>query len=350
MNNLLEKRLLNQSRPKTIYEFAEAIGVSATTISRTLSGRGRVSAATRQMILTQMETLGYTPNVTAQRLVTGRTQTVLLDCGKSSLFADLFIIELVHGIQMALEQRRYGLLLNAPGGDSLRTVTTGTVDGVILVAGDNTGEDEDTDPAVIAEQITVRNVPCVVICHDAVAKHRGVGSVVVGLQDGAIQVARKLVAEGHRRIGFLSSRPNDKVLRHFREELTRLGVDLPERQIIIAGRTVDGGEQGMRELFRQAEPPTVVFTRTDTLAAGALRAARRMGVRVPEDVSLVGHDDVPFASLIEPPLTTVRVDCTRIGEAAAQMLLDMLDTPDFTPPMPRLIPTALVNRDSVAAI
>jgi DNA-binding LacI/PurR family transcriptional regulator len=332
----------------TIDEFARAVGVSTTTVSRTLSGRGRISPATRQRILEKMRDLGYTPNVTAQRLAKGRTHTILLDCGTGSVFADVFMMELVRGIQKALERRGYGLLLNAPDGDPLRAVIGGAVDGVILVGGDSTGEEGVRPAASVAEVIAPHCVPCVVIGHQPAEEQPGVGSVVVGLESGAREAARMLTEYGHRRIAFISSMAEDREREAFRDELAKHGIDLPGEQVIVAGRTMEGGERAMRALLQQPKPPTAVATRTDTLAAGALRAAHRLGVRVPEDVSIIGHDDVPFATVVEPPLTTVRVDCARLGEEAAEMLLELLDKPGEAP-APRIVPTTLVVRETVVA-
>src|SRR5262249_18444960 len=108
------------------------------------------------------------------------------------------------------------------------------------------------------------------------------------------------------------------------------------------------GGRALCELLAQREPPTAVFARTDGLAFGVLSAAHRLGLRIPEDLSIVGHDDVSFAELTEPPLTTVRVDCINLAKLAADNLVSLLDDSD-TRTEPQVVPTELVVRDSVSA-
>lgn len=325
----------------TIKEFAQAIGVSTTTVSRAMHGRGRLSPATRRMVLERMKELGFTPNLNAQRLSHRRTYMVALDFGAwHDYLSDLFFVELTRGIQDALEARGYGVLLSGPGEVLNRWVKTRAVDGVILM-----GTPADT---AIPGEIARAGTPCVVIGNRAVECLPGVGSVVDDLKGGVQQVARFLVERGHRHIGYIASEGLDHAFTEFRDELARLGVTLPESYVVQAGRSPHGGARVLGELLAQREPPTAVFARTDGLAIGALHAAYRMGVRIPEDLSIVGHDDVPFAELMVPALTTVRVDCTKLAHLAAQMLFFLLSEPN-TPTEPQVVHTELVVRDSVCA-
>ncbi len=334
----------------TIKEFARAVGVSTTTVSRTVSGQGRISPATREMVLRRMDELGYTPNLNAQRLAAGRAYTVALAFGGTQVLSDMFLTELTQGIQNALHVRGYGLLLNAPGNTLQRWVKSQAVDGVIVVGcgplGMNLLGDEAQDER-IAREIADMKAPCVVIGHDPVTRIEGVGSVVIDLRSGARQVAQMLMIQGHSCIGFIGSHLPDSVLSGFWDELTVNGIRLREEQVIIAGRTPDDGAHALRTLLAQPEPPTAIFARTDALAVGALRAARKLNVRVPEDLSVIGHDDVSFAGLTEPPLTTVRVDCAQLGRAATEMLFHLLDKPDV-PFSPQVVHTELVARETVA--
>lgn len=327
----------------TIKEFAETIGVSATTVSRAMNGRGRLSPATRSMVLERMQELGFTPNLNAQRLSDGRTYLVAIDFGsRHDYLSDMYLVELTRGFQDLLEPRGYGLLLSGPGEVFHRWVKTRAVDGVILV-GESAG-------SVVPLDIARAGTPCVAIGHHPLEGIRRLGSVVTDVECGARKVARMLVEFGHVRVGFIGSTPQAQadVLPHFRNELALHGVDLPDSRVRIAGPTHHGAENAMKELMSLRERPTAVFARTDLHAAVALRCANRMGFRVPEDVSIVGHDDVPLAQLVDPPLTTVRVDCMEIARAALDVLFAMLDDPETSPP-PQIIPTELVVRDTVTA-
>ena len=325
----------------TIHEFAKAIGVSPTTVSRAMHGRGRVSPTTRRMVLERMEELGYTPNLNAQRLSHGRTYMVALDFGDwHDYLSDMYFVEITRGVQDVLEARGYGVVLCGAGAVLNRWVKTGAVDGVILM-----GNPEDR---AVSQDIARTGTPCVVIGNHPVERIPGVGSVVVGVRSGARQVAQMLVERGHRRIGYIASDYLEDVFYEFRDELERLGVTLSEAGIVRAGRTPSDGARVLCELLAQREPPTAVFARTDGLAFGALGAAHRLGLRIPEDLSIVGHDDVSFAELTEPPLTTVRVDCVRLAGFAADTLFSLMDEPNSRTE-PQVVPTELVVRDSVSA-
>jgi DNA-binding LacI/PurR family transcriptional regulator len=141
--------------------------------------------------------------------------------------------------------------------------------------------------------------------------------------------------------------PNE-VLTTFQAELATLGVELPAEHIVVGGYTPEGGACAARALLEQSDPPTAIFARTDTLAFGALAAARQMGIRVPDQLSIVGHDDVPFAKLTDPPLTTVRVDCSAEGKAAVGILFALIDRPG-EPGRVEVVDTELIVRGTVAA-
>jgi DNA-binding LacI/PurR family transcriptional regulator len=323
-----------------IVQFAKLIGVSPSTVSRSLNGQGRISAGTREMVLTRMKELGYTPNLNAQRLVTGRSFTIALDPGgRGRLPLDVFSTELIGGIQDALSSHQYGLLLDA-GRDSLRRwVRSGALDGVIALGGGPTDEE-------IGREIAAMGVPCIVIGHIPLPGICGVGSVAIDLEAGAREVARALVQNGHRRIGFLGSYQPNQVWNACRDELASLGVATDSALARFPGPSPEGGAQAMRELMSLRERPTAVFARTDALAAAALKTAWEMGLRAPQDVSIVGHDDLPFAAWSTPALTTVQVDCARIGRVAAEMFFTIQESPDEIPE-PAVIPTRLIRRESL---
>ncbi len=321
-----------------IKAIAASTGVSPSTVSRALSGKGRLSAATRVRILERIEEAGYAPNLHARRLATGRSHVIAIDYGGSpDALADLYLIELTRSLQEPLEARGYSLLLNRDRQPLRRLVRSRAVDGVLLLS------DRCQDHAA---QLAADGAACVVIAARPVTGIPGVACVVEELRSGARQVARLLAGQGHRRIGYAGSNFPDIVLTAFRDELVALGVPLTDDLVLIPGRTPQAGAAAVAELLARSSPPTALFARTDALAFGALRQAHRLGVRVPEDLSLVGHDDVPFAALTEPPLTTVRIDCARVGQAAAEALLALIHgTGGAEPPV---IETELVVRESTA--
>lgn len=329
----------------TIQDFAKKIGVSPTTVSRTLRGRGRISEQTRTMVLSQMKELGYTPNLNARRLIEGRSMTIALDWGSGSPdspLVDAYMAQLIEGILGALTDEGYGLLLTPLGGRDLveNWVRGQAVDGVLLLGGGTRESDMD-----LAETSLALGAPCVVIGHHALPLRSRLGSVVIDLSVGMSEVVQHLKEQGHSRIGFIGSHDEDAGLDGFRAAMAAAGLPV-EGRIRIAS-TPEKGEAAMEELMRLPSPPTAIVARTDTYALHIMRAAQRGGKQIPQDLSIVGHDDITLASLWNPPLTTVRIDCTQLGQAAATMLLQILNDPE-TPKNPVIHPTSLVQRGTVA--
>lgn len=328
-----------------IQDVAQRIGVSPTTISRTLSGRGRISERTRSRVLAQMKELGYTPNLNARRLIEGRSMTIALDWGSGSPDSpldDVYMAQLVEGILHALQEQGYGLLLTPPGNSNLveHWVRGQAVDGVLLLGGGSLAED-----TRLAESMLSLGAPTVVIGHQPLPTRPRLGSVVIDLAVGMAEVARHLVEQGHRNIAFVGSRAGDAGLDGIQAALAESGLALPADRIRIA-ESPEAAESVALELLR-GPAPTALIARTDNYALHILRTVRRAGWRVPEDVSIVGHDDISLAALYDPPLTTVRIDCTRLGQAAATTLLEILDAPETLRP-PVVHPTRLVQRGTVA--
>jgi LacI family transcriptional regulator len=328
-----------------ITEFSRRIGVSPTTVSHAINGRGRISAATRQMVLQRMEELGYVPNLHAQQLTTGRSRMVVLHHTERHILSDMFLVEMARGIEYALHEHGYGLLLNTAGGpgheNSLlrRWVRSKAVDGVIV---------KSLHPVRDwVKKLAGPRMPFVVIHEPSVVDLPHVGTILVNIERSVADVAELFVKLGHQCIGFIGNVEPNPFLPIFRQTLQQKGVSLPEERVIIAGVTHQDGARAMRELLSQPSPPTAIFACTDVLALGAIHAATSMGVHVPTQLSVVGFDDLPLASMMRPPLTTIRVDAFQLGKSATEMLLRLLEQPNVPIP-PKYEQTTLIHRDSVA--
>ena len=332
-----------------IIEFANRIGVSPTTVSRALSGHGRISETTRHMIQQRMEEFGYVPNPHAQSLVTGRSRMILLHHSDRSVLSDMFLVEMAHGIQQALEREGYGLLLDtAHAGLGVEDsplvshwIHSRAVDGVII-------KPQRPDRALV-EQFADTGIPCVVIGGPSMIGMPRVGAVSVQLDEGVREAAELFIEMGHRRIGFIGTALPDRALEVFRSRLVSAGADLPEDMVRIEGLDPEDGARAMRSLLSTANPPTAVFVRLDTLAVGAIHAAGEMGARVPEDVSVIGYGDIPMAGMLNPPLTTVRVGFFELGMMAMNMLFELINDPD-SQGRAEFVGTTLIKRNSVASV
>jgi DNA-binding LacI/PurR family transcriptional regulator len=303
-----------------ITEIAEKLGLSPTTVSRSLSGRGRISESTRQKVLSQAAKLGYVPNYHAQHLATGRSGVILLHAADVEVE---FMLEMARGIHQALQAQGLGLVIDAAGmlGEENAVLDTWAksraVDGAIII----TGAPSPTHlPALVSA-----NIPLVTVGYPWVLDLARVGSVTWNLAAGAGQVAAHLFDLGHRRIGYIDIGHDDMLVDSFRTSLHELGLALPDNYIYTAcDAQPEAGAAALRQLLSLPQPPTAVFARNDLLAVGALAQAYRQGLRVPHDLSIVGHDDLPLARYAIPPLTTVHVDCPKVGAAAAEILSGLM--------------------------
>jgi DNA-binding LacI/PurR family transcriptional regulator len=321
----------------TIKEFAERLGLSTATVSRAFTPGAHIRPETRARILEQARAQGYAPNPSARNLAGRRNRLIGLDCpANTDILADAYLVELARGVQAALEPRDYGLLLNTrprPGTDMdlLNEWVFGhAVDGVVIVVPPDF-------PLLTLCPFVGRDVPCVLITQarnvnngdvsNNEVSDRVLPAVELDLTEGARAALTHLVRLGHREIGLITSAPNDSVRQiYYQVYHDVLGVSgSPDPRLTVeTTSTIAAGRAAMHRLLAAPKRPTAVFCRTDLLALGALRAARDMGLRVPEDLSVIGHDDLLLAELADPPLTTVRIDKARIGQEATDLLLASL--------------------------
>jgi DNA-binding LacI/PurR family transcriptional regulator len=216
-------------------------------------------------------------------------------------------------------------------------VASEAVHGVVLAFG--------RERPFLAREIAQKGTPCVVVTERPIEEIPGVGRVYLDLVSGARGVARLLIDHGHRRMGFIGNFEDDDVRIGFTQELNSLGAPLQPEMEVMAGTGREAGAAFMQRLLSLPEPPSAVFARTDLLASGALQAARSLGIRVPEELSLVGHDDTPLAR--RAGLTTVRIDCTQLGRAAARLLTRLLDG-EWAGVTPEVVSTQVIERSSVS--
>lgn len=315
----------NSSRRITIKDLAGRLGVSTATVSRAFTPGAAINPATRAHVLERARSLGYQPNPSARALVQRRSGLIGLDYpGNPDVLDDLYLIALARAVRVAAQEAGYGLLLNVlprPDGDAelLREWVCGrAVDGVVigLPPGFDLGALD-----VVAES----GVPCVLITQRFPDAPKAFPHVAIDLEPGAQEAMHHLLRLGHTRIALLSTLPDDAVQSVYIEVMRREELYDPAL-VSLAEPSATGGRAAMHRLLASPRPPSAVFARTDVVALGAVRAIREMGLTIPGDISLIGHDDLLVAELCDPPLTTVRVDTARIGAAATELLLEALRT------------------------
>lgn len=331
----------------TLHDVAERAKVHPSTVSRALSPviSREVSEATRMKVLEVAAELGYRPNVVARGLRQGRTGTVGVVITD---FEHLFNAPVLRGIEAGLEEGGFMPLVTETHDSSARLERAldhlaGRRADAVIVTASRYG-----DKAVVAQAakflpviLTVRSLPGTrlpTIAHD---DHRG-----------GLLAARHLVSLGHRRIAQLGGARDVSSFvqrrRGFGTGLREAGLSVEGRELAARVPSVDEGYRMGTELLRSVDvPPTALFAHNDLIAAGAIDAFAETGLRCPEDISVVGYDDMVLADHLNPPLTTVRLPSFQLGRLAAQVTRSLLDRPGT--PAPRIsLPPELVVRSSTA--
>jgi LacI family transcriptional regulator, galactose operon repressor len=335
----------------SIREVAEHSGVSVSTVSRVFNGYDDVSQATRDRVMASARHLDYAPSAAARTLVTQRSHVVGVVLFTGYEHPDIhhpFFQGVLVGLKRGVGGLGYDLLLFAteqPGAERgrehsyLRRARQHRVDGIVLM-----GVERD-DPEV--EKLAQSSLPVIGVDLDVAGpRTTHVTSDNVG---GARLAVRHLHALGHTRIamigGLAETKPAADRLLGYRAELRALGLEAVPAYELEGDFYSESGGAAMRRLLELRERPTAVFAASDLMAVGAMRAAQGAGLRIPDDIAVVGFDDIQLAELVDPPLTTIRQDTVGIGVAAARALVEQIDNPDVTPPVLTL-PVELVVRAS----
>ena len=324
----------------TINDVARAAGVSAATVSKAVNGRYGVAARTVERVLHVVEELGYESSLVASSMRSRQTGVI------GVLVADFepFSAEILKGVGAALSDSRYDLLAYSgsrqlsPEGWERRSLSrlSGTlIDGVIMVT-----------PTVVNVSA---DVPIV-----AIDPHTGRADLPTIESDsfgGARNAVTFLVGLGHRRIGFVAGRPDlrSSAARDagYRRALAEAGIPFNPALIAVGNYEPESTREAARRLLARADPPTAVFAANDLSAIVVIEVAAELGLRVPQDLSVVGFDDIPEASRFTTPLTTVRQPMGQLGAAAAEMVVALMngETPEATHVR---MPTRLIRRASTA--
>jgi DNA-binding LacI/PurR family transcriptional regulator len=325
----------------TIADVAREAGVSTATVSRVLSGVGRARPETRARVLNAARNLEYRPSLVARSLKQRATRTIGL------IVTDIenpYFPQLVRAVEDAANAEGYAILLcNADENPEreasyLDVLVERRVDGMIVAA----------STIGTRQREWLANPPVPVVLVNTRSPQADLPSVASDNRAGGRMAARHLLGLGHRRIGYLMPPPRNldapNRVAGVRDELRRV----PAATLTVGhgAATVAGGETAMRELLAAKPWPTAVIAYNDLMAIGAMRAIRRVGLRVPGDVSLVGFDDVAFAAYAEPALTTVRQETAEMGRWAVATLTERLGERRPAPAAHVVLPVRLEVRAS----
>mgnify|MGYP005812489477 CR=1 FL=1 len=326
----------------TIDQIARLASVSKATVSRVLNEKGDVAPQTRERVEALITQLGYRPQAVATDLARGRSNLVGLVMPSLS---SPWMMEVVRGVAKRVESSRYDLVLftvsDRRGAERFlaETLPAGRVEGLMLIL-----------PPMGAnhlKELFRSGFPLVVL--DDRHRHAGIPWIKEWSEDGAFQAVQHLIAVGHRRVAFLSGNApflcSKERYAGYRMALEEAGIELDPQLVVEGDLSEASGTRAVERWWQLPEPPTAVFAANDLMAFGVLRGLQRLGLRVPQDVGLVGFDDIPAASYTTPPLTTVRQPLQSMGGRAVELLIDQIER-GLSEPQEVRMETQLVVRGS----
>ncbi|WP_125205928.1 LacI family DNA-binding transcriptional regulator [Capsulimonas corticalis] len=304
-----------------IVEFAKCLNLSIGTVSRALNDRPDVSPKTRQMVLEKAQELGFARNANARHLVTGRTFLIRLECPyNADVLSDRYLIEMARALEEETHAHNYNLLLRLGRRREGMETEMYSVDGLVVIGAPEVSPDD-------FNALTRRGrTPAVLIDGPEPSDFPNASHVCVDTQPGVREALQYLADLGHRRVGYIGSGfPGQHVRVRLPELMAEAGLIWDPALAVEAGVTRQEGSEAATRLLQMANPPTAIFARTDVLAFGAIEAAQQLGLSIPGDVSVIGHDNVEIATLVNPPLTTVAIDIPQVAKAAIRALLEMIE-------------------------
>jgi DNA-binding LacI/PurR family transcriptional regulator len=341
---------INQSDSKvlwmkiTIKDVAKEAGVSIATVSRVLNGRDRIKPSTKQKVEKVIERLNFKPDFTARTMINKQTKTIGLIVPQLS---NEYYAQLAEAIEEELWERGYTLILstsssrNEDGKEketaSLKSLVERKVDGIIFGSGHSTG---DGSFSLIYEVIE-RGIP--IVAYDQ--KIQGISQVNGDHLKGAMDAVNHLIGLGHKRIAYIGGpfvSPEREL--GYRNALMLHGLAVHDSLIVRGKPGFKFGHDAMSELIEAVEKFSAVFCGNDLIAMGAIQALDNKGLKAPDDMAVVGYDDINMASLIKPRLTTMRQPIRQMGAAVVELLIESIETKK--PPKQLVFPMELVIRET----
>jgi LacI family transcriptional regulator len=333
-----------RTRAVDIRTVAQRAGVSIATVSRVMNKVSSVDTRLAARVVKAARELNYTPNTQARALVSGRSRLIGLIVSE---ITNPFFPELIQAFEAAAVERGYEILIGSTNYTSermtqcVRRMVERKVEGVAVMT---FGMDED-----LLQELADRGVPAVSV--DSTRRLESAASIEVDYSKGIREAVQHLAVMGHRDIAFITGPPNLRAanLRQsaYVASMAEIGIKVPASYMIEGDHTMEGGFAAALQLFDRPHLPTAVLCSNDMTAIGVLHAVSTRGLRVPEDISIIGFDDIHMAQFTVPPLTSVRMASTDLATAACNALpLTPGSNPRAIPKEHLLVPTKLTVRQT----
>lgn len=328
----------------TMKDVARIAGVSTSTVSHVVNNTRFVSDEIRERILKVVADLNYSPSALARSLKINQTRTLGMIVTTSN---NPFFAELVAGVERICYQHGYTLVLCNTEGDparlshSLEALLQKRIDGLLLMC---------TEARSASADVFERHPAVPIVVMDWGPLNTKADRIQDNSARGGYLATRHLIEKGHRKIGFITG-PLDKLPAQsrqdgYRQALAEAGITFRPEYIVVGDFEFTGGIVGMQQLLALDEPPTAVFAGNDVSAVGVYQALYRAGLRVPQDISVMGYDDIELARYLTPPLTTIHQPQEALCRKAVETLLERIQGVKDEPRLITLEPV-LVQRESI---
>jgi LacI family transcriptional regulator len=331
----------------TIKDVARKANVSIATVSRVLNDQGGYSPKTKEKVLSAIKELGYQPNALARGLINKRTKTIGILFPEVS---NMFSAKIFRGVENAVHERGASVIVCNTASNGARTMKylqvlhEKRIDGIIFVS--------EVLKEEYYEAISSMNIPIVLAATETYRYQ--LPYVKVNDRHAAYTAVEYLINKGHRKIGMISGNKHDPIagqprIEGYKEALIRNNIPINENYIVNAkGFSFKDGFENLPSLLDAAPDITAIFAASDEMAMGIISAAYNLGINIPDDLSVIGYDNLPLAEMSIPPLTTVAQPLEEIGEMAANMLFTMIETGEIMES--RILPHKVIERATVKAL
>jgi len=335
----------------SIKEVAQIAGVSIATVSRCINSPEKVTERTRLKVQDAISQTGYSPNKIAQSFRRGRTNLIMVVIPS---VGDPFFSALMRGVKRAAKAKGYSVVIEETQSNTMTAdevshmLVSNQTDGIVLLGAISPYGNE------ILSAKSRRDLPIVVGCEKVSPDLADLPSVRVDNAGAASDATNFLISHGHKRIGMIRGQGSSLLTKDreagFRSAMRQAGLPIDFGWVVEGRMTIPGARQATRDLLNSAHPPTAIFCANDEMAIGCLHEIKAAGLTVPDDISVIGFDDIRYAEVTDPPLTTIRQPAEEIGECVMYRICRRIEEgPGVGTSEPQIVPHKLVVRQSVAA-
>ena len=333
----------------SIKKVAQLAGVSTATVSRYLNSPEQVKEKTRSKVQAAINKIGYAPNTLARNFRRGKTSLIVVVL---PTVGDPFLDNVMRGIWKVADEQGYSILIRDTQSNSHEfdeytdMVFSKQADGILLLASISPFSEPATHPGKAKA-----HPPLVLGLESVTAELAEFPSVRVDNIAAAADGTDYLIQLGHQRIGFIAGK-RDSLLTHDREKgyrkaMRKAKLPVVDGWVVEGEQTIDGARRATRRLLEHNQRPTAIFCGNDEMALGAMHEIKSAGLKIPSDISVIGFDDIRYAEIMDPPLTTIAQPAEEIGERTMRRLCQIIDGSD-TEGAPEIVPHKLIVRKSTA--